>query len=95
MARAVEVPIQATGGIADLEARGRVLFYRATPASGIGGDLPGEVSGLHVFDLDTGKDRTVTADVDGYVLSPAGDKALLRGGGGWHVVDTAPGAISE
>ena len=95
MRRAVEVPIQAAGGIADLEPRGRVLFYRATPTSGIGGDLPGEVSGLHAFDLDTGKDRTVTADVDGYALSPTGDKALLRRGGGWHVVDTVPGATSD
>jgi tricorn protease len=95
MARAVEVPIQAAGGIADLEPRGRVLFYRATPASGIGGDLPGEVSGLHAFDLDSGKDRTVTADVDGYVLSPAGEKALVRSGSNWHIVDVAPGATSD
>ncbi len=95
MARAVEVPIHAPGGIADLETRGRVLFYRATPASGIGGDLPGESSGLHAFDLDTGKDRIVTADVDGYVLSPIGDHALVRGGGGWHVVGVSPGATSE
>ncbi len=95
MARAVELPVQAAGGIADLQPRGRVLFYRATAASGIGGDLPGESSGLHSYDLDSGKDRTVAADVDGYVLSPVADKALLRGGGGWHVVDTGPGASSD
>jgi len=95
IARAVEVQIHAAGGVADLEPRGRVLFYRATPASGMSGDLPGEASGLHAFDLDTGTDRTVAADVDGYVLSPAGDKALVRRGGGWHVVDTAPGATSD
>ena len=95
MARAVEVPIQAAGGIADMQPRGRALFYRATPASGIGGDLPGERSSLHAFDLDTGKDRTVTTDVDGYVLSPVGHKALVRRGRGWHVVDVAPGATSD
>ena len=94
MARAVEVPIQAAGGIADLEPRGRVVFYRATPAKGIGGDLPGESSGLHAFDLDVGKDRTVATDVDGYALSPLGDKALVRRGSGWHVVDVGPGATS-
>jgi hypothetical protein len=51
-----------------------------TNTAGVG-DLPGEVSGLHAFDLDTGKDRTVMADVDGYVLSPGGDKAVVRRGG--------------
>jgi tricorn protease len=95
MARAVEAPIRATGGIADLEPRGRVLFYRATAASGIGGDLPGETSGLHAFDLDTGKDRTVMADVDSYVLPPAGDTALVRRGDGWHVIDVTLGATSD
>jgi len=72
-----------------------VLFYRSTPASGIGGELPGESSGLRVFDLDTGKDRIVTANVDGYALSSDGHKALVRRGGGWHVVDVAPGARSD
>jgi tricorn protease len=95
MVRAVEVPIQAAGGVGDLEPRSRLLFYRATPASGIGGDLPGEVSGLHVFDLDTGKDRTIAPDVDGYALASSGDKALMRRGGTWHVVVVASGAMSD
>ena len=92
-ARAVAIDLKS--GIAALERRGTSLFYRATAASGIGGDLPGETSGLRVFDTTTHADRLIAADVGGYVLSPDASTALVRRGDGWHLVATAAGATLD
>jgi tricorn protease len=91
MARAVEVPIQAPAALPIWSHAAGCCSTAPRRRRGSAATCPARVSGLHAFDLDTGKDRTVTADVDGYVLSPRRDKALVRRGGGWHVVDVAPG----
>ena len=94
-ARAIAAPIDLHGDIAALAMRGKTLFYRATAASGIGGRLPGEVSGLHAFDTDARKDRVVAADVDGYVLPPDGRTAIVRRGDGWHRITTGKHATTD
>ncbi len=86
---ATAVAIDLKGGIAALERRGTSLFFRATATSGIGGDLPGESAGLHVFDTVTHTDRLIAADAGGNVLSPDAGTALVRRADGWHRVGTA------
>jgi tricorn protease len=94
-ARATPVAIDLKGGIAALERRGTALFYRATAASGIGDELPGESSGLHSFDTLTHADRVVASDVSGYALSPDGRTALIRRGDGWHRIAATVGATLD
>ena len=95
MTRAIEVPVQVTGGVDALESRGDTLFWMATPAAKIGGDLPGETSGLHAFGLASGKESTVLAEIDGYTMPSSAAKALVRRHGGWEIVEIASGKTSK
>lgn len=85
-AAAVEVGAASPGGFADLEVVGDALFYRATAAGGLSGDLPGEVSTLRRLDLKTAADRVVADDVDGFALALGGGTAIARRQGGWEIV---------
>ena len=94
-AHATPVALDLKGGIAALEMHGATLFYLATAASAIGGDLPGESSGLHAFDTATNHDRVVAPDVDSYTLSPDSEAALLRLRDGWHIIATGSGTPTD
>ncbi len=90
MARAVEVPVEAAN-VSQLEVREQHLFYRTAPVKTIGGDLPGEASALHGFDLATRMDRVIVTGNEGCVISQDGTTALMRRGDTWALVSTATG----
>jgi len=91
MSRAASLPITA-GNIAQLEPRGGRLFYRMAAPSLIQGRLPGESSGLYVFDLRTRRNQLIVADIDGYELSADGVGAMIDRDGRIDWIDAADGA---
>ena len=89
MARAVPVPIEPTD-IAAMDARDHRIFYQTQPPALIEGNLPGEKSALHVYDLDARKDETVVEGLDSYMLSADGLRVLYKHGKDWTVIDAKP-----
>ncbi|HEX5340490.1 MAG TPA: PDZ domain-containing protein [Gammaproteobacteria bacterium] len=81
MQRAVAVPVPADNYYA-LNATPGHLYYMTTPNFTIEGPLSGETSVLHVFDMQTRKDKTLDSGLNGYVLSADGKTALLNNRGG-------------
>ncbi len=90
MSRAVAIPIT-PAVIASLEIRGNGLFYETRPPQLIDGELPGEQSALHVFDLSTRTDRVIVRGLDSHSLSADGGSVAFPRDHGWHVAATATG----
>jgi tricorn protease len=89
MARAVMLPIE-PADITELDMRGGRIFYQTKPLQMIEGELPGEKSALHVYDLAARKDATILQGLDGYRLSADGQKLLVRMDHAFHVIDARP-----
>ncbi len=89
MRRAVPLPIPPTD-VAAMDARDHRIVYLTQPPALIEGNLPGETSALHVYDMDARKDAVVATDLDGYALSADGGRALIKHGKAWMIVDTKP-----
>ena len=87
MARAVGLPVT-PAVIASLKARGSQIFYLVRPVQLIDGDLAGEVSALHVFDLATMKDRIVVQDLENFSLSLDGKKVAFHRNNSWWIAST-------
>ncbi|MFI4967301.1 MAG: S41 family peptidase [Gammaproteobacteria bacterium] len=77
MKRAVALPIPADNYALLSAVSGHVL-YMTLQNQTIEGPLPGERSALHTFDMDKQKDKTLIADIGGYVLSGDGKTALVQ-----------------
>jgi tricorn protease len=90
MARAVAVPVQAAN-IASLDMRGAHLFYQTQPLQMAEGNLPGEKSALHDYDLEKRKDGVVAEGLDGYSLSADGKKVLVQTKKDYVVIDAEAG----
>jgi len=90
MNRAVALPIDPSN-LAQMDAREGKVFYLTQPINLIEGNLKGEKSALHVFDLKTRKDEVVSEDVDNYALALDADKVLIRNGKTYTVLDARPG----
>ncbi len=90
MQRAVPVPVEAAD-ITAIDARDHRIFYRTEPPSLIEGSLPGETSGLHVYDMDKRRDEVVLDGLDSSVLSADGNRVLYKHDKQWHVADAKPG----
>ena len=88
------VPVTAAPGVlSNPEMAGNTLFYTAAPADLVNGTLPGTPT-LHALDPTTGRDRVVTAEADGAVVSRDGATVLLRREGDWRRLDTATGQVT-
>ncbi len=94
MDRAVAVPVD-PANIAQMDARGRKIFYLTQPVSLIEGSLKGEKSALHVYDFATRKDEVVSEDVDSYALSADGTKVLVKHDKDYTVLDAKPDATKD
>lgn len=77
--------------IRSLQVRGNHLFYQTKPIALTNGDLPGEASELHDFDIGTAKGRVLLKDLDHHVISADGEKILYRLGGDWRILDLRAG----
>lgn len=89
MARAVALPV-AAAVIATLEVRGHRLFYETRPPQLIDGDLPGQDTQFHVFDLSTQSGRIVARGLDNYSLAGDGSAVAIRRDGAWQIATTGP-----
>ena len=87
MARATALPVT-PAVVASLEARGDELFYETKPPQLIGGDLAGQDSALHAFDLATLKDREVVKGLSTHALSADGSAVAFRRAGAWRLAST-------
>ncbi|NPD67750.1 hypothetical protein HN018_18025 [Lichenicola cladoniae] len=87
MGRAVALPV-VPSVIGSLEVRGDRLFYETKPPQLIDGDLPGQDSQFHVFNLSTRIDRIVSRGLDSHSLAAGGGAVAVRRDGGWHIVGT-------
>ena len=94
MDRAVEIPVD-PANIAQMDARGRKIFYLTQPISLIEGSLAGEKSALRVYDFTKRKDEVVTEDVDNYSLSADGEHVLVKHGKDYTVMDAKPDATKD
>ena len=77
MKRAVPVPVP-SDNYAGLTATPGHLYFLSLPNQTIDGPLSGEHSALHMYDLDKRKDKVLTQDLAGYVLSADGKTALVN-----------------
>ncbi len=94
MARAVPVPIPAAD-IAQLDARGDLIYYQTQQPQMIDGPLPGGKSTLYAYDLGKRKKTAIVEDLNGYSLSADGSALLFKKtgageGGGFSIVDAKP-----
>jgi tricorn protease len=94
MARAVALPID-PANIAQLDARDGRIFYLTQPIGLIDGNLKGEKSALHFYDLKKRKDFVVTEDVDSYSLSLDGQKVLIKHDKDYTVLDAKEDAAKD
>ncbi len=94
MARAVALPID-PAVIASLELRGDRLFYEAQPPQLIDGDLAGQDTQLHVYDLAAGSDQVIVRGLADHSLAANGGAAAFRQNGGWHIASTDPKAKAD
>ena len=88
MQRAVPVPVD-PANVRGLDARGDKLYYLTQPSQTIEGDLPGEKSALHVYDMKERKDAVVVEGLAGYSLSANGEKVLYKKDKDWVIADAA------
>jgi tricorn protease len=88
LSRAVAVPIPPSN-ILSVDVRAGKLFYLTQPVQLIEGDLPGEKSALHVYDLAKRKDGVVAEGVDNYSLSADGTKVLIKQKKAYTIADAA------
>jgi tricorn protease len=94
MARAVALPIE-PANIAQMDVRDQKIVYLTDPVGLIDGDLPGENSVLHLYDLKKRKDGVVSENVDSYSLSLDGEKVLIKHDATYTVVDAKPDAMKD
>ena len=94
MARAVALPVD-PANIAQLDARDDRVFYLTQPIGLIDGALKGDKSALRFYDLKKRKDFLVAEDVDAYSLSLDGQKALIRHGKDYTVLDAKADAAKD
>ena len=77
MARAVALPIEPSE-IGQMDTRGDRIYYLTQPLGLIEGNLNGEKSALHFYDLKKRKDAVIAEDVDSYSLSLDGERVLIK-----------------
>ena len=94
MQRAVPLPIP-PGDIAAINTRGNKVFYATHPSPMLAGDLPGEKSAVHAFDMKARKDEVIVEGTDTYSLSADGARVLYKQGQDWHVADATGGHGSD
>ena len=94
MARAVALPIDPSN-LAQMDARDDRIFYLTQPLGLIDGNLKGEKSALHMYDLKKRKDVTIAEDVDAYSLSLDGQRVLIRHDKDYTVLDTKADAAKD
>ena len=90
MRRVVPLPIP-PADIGAIDVRGDRIFYRTRPPKLIDGDLPGEASVLHAYDLRAHADETIVEGLDDDVLSADGSRVLYERDKEWHVADARSG----
>jgi tricorn protease len=94
MGRAVAIPVD-PANVAQMDARDGKIFYLTQPIGLINGNLAGEKSTLHVFDLKKRKDEVVASDVDSYSLSLDGQTVLIKHDKNYTVLDAKPDATKD
>jgi tricorn protease len=88
-ARAVAVPVP-PGNIVTLDVRADKLIYGTQPLPLLEGNLPGEKSALHIYDLDKRRDGVADTGLDSYSLSADGKKLLVKEDHDYALIDAAP-----
>ena len=94
MVRAVALPIE-PANIAQIDVRDQKIIYLTQPIGLIEGQLPGESSALHLYDLKTRKDSLITEDVDSYALSLNGARVLIKHDKDYTVLDVKTDAAKD
>jgi tricorn protease len=94
MARAVALPIEPSE-IGQMDTRGDRIYYLTQPLGLIEGNLNGEKSALHFYDLKKRKDAVIAEDVDSYSLSLDGERVLIKHDKDYTVVDTKADALKD
>jgi tricorn protease len=94
MARAVALPID-PANIVQIDARDDRIYYLTQPIQLIAGNLPGEKSELHFYDLKERKDVEVTDDIDAYSLSMDGKHVLVRHDNDYTVMEAKADADKD
>jgi tricorn protease len=94
MDRAVAMPIDGAN-IAQMDARDDRIYYLIQPIGLISGNLKGESSSLHFYDLKKRKDFVVTDNVDSYSLSLDGQRVLIRHDKDYTVLDAKADAAKD
>lgn len=67
------------------------IFYLSFPSRTLTGRKPGPKAKLHLFDLEKREDRVFLSPVDGYDLSPDGEKIIYKSGKKFGIVDASFG----
>jgi len=74
------------------------VYYSTAPVGGVSGPIPGESSGVHVYDLKDRKEKTLIENVTKFALSFDGSKLLYEDEGGgpraahtYGIIDAKPG----
>lgn len=94
MAQAIALPI-GPANIVQLDVRKGQIYYLTQAIALFDGMLNGEKSALRRFDVKTEKDSVVSEDVDSYSLSYDGEKALIKHGPDYTVLNTMSGAVKD
>ncbi len=85
--RVVAVPID-PGNFRMLKAGEDKLYYLSFPSWTLTGGKPGPQGELRLFDLKERKEHILLCPVDGYDLSPDGEKIIYRSGKEFGIVDS-------
>jgi tricorn protease len=86
LGRSVALPIPAAE-IADFDVRDDKVFYLTGPSQLVEGQLPGEKTVLHVFDLKDRKDADIVDGLSSYALSADGKRVLYKVQKDYFIVD--------
>ena len=71
------------------------LFYIARPMPTVGGDVEGETSSLHAYDLATSTDHMLAEGIQSAQITADGQTAALYRAGAWQRLDTASLAVTN
>jgi tricorn protease len=88
--RVVAAPTEA-GNFNGLRAAKEKVFYLSFPSRTLTGRQPGPKGKLHLFDLEKREDQVFLSPVDGYDLSPDGEKIIYKSGEKFGIVDASFG----
>ncbi|MGB7062039.1 MAG: S41 family peptidase [Candidatus Zixiibacteriota bacterium] len=89
--RIVGVPIE-SGNYTSIAAAEGKLFYLATPAIRERGGSGNGQNELRMFDMEEREENTLISGIDGYNISPDGEKIIYKSGNTYGIIDAKKGS---